>query len=540
MSTNFVNLDAMIKREDFLVAEDPADFEQTDTIPVVFLKPGFFYSRLRKPDFQRETSSWPPAKVADLVKSFVTGDLVPAVILWQPSNSKYIFVIDGAHRLSALIAWVNDDYGDKSISRAYFENSIEAEQEKAADVTRKLVDKHVGSYTAHEKASEFPDTTKPEILAQASRLASLAIRVQWVRGNADKAETSFFKINQEATPIDPTEIQILEARKTPMAMSARAILRAGTGHRYWSDFSKERQAGIEGVGKEIYNTLFRPPLKLPIKTLDLPVAGKAYSSYALPLIFDFAKLVNGDISLKPDETDKKKRKPKKTDEEKKAELAALADLDGARTLQYLGRVRDAAYRISGTDSSSLGLHPAVYFYSASGRHQPTAFLAIAGFVKELENRNRLKLFTLHRSEFEEFQLANKDFVNQIVVKQGGGLKPFYRLKEFYHFVLNALEKNLTQAGIIAALEKDLRFSFLKARPSQDPETKTPDFKGSTKSAVYLRDALNAPRERCQVCGARMHVNSIHIDHIVKKEDGGLGILDNGQLAHPFCDSTVKN
>ncbi|HMO20558.1 MAG TPA: HNH endonuclease signature motif containing protein [Candidatus Melainabacteria bacterium] len=43
-----------------------------------------------------------------------------------------------------------------------------------------------------------------------------------------------------------------------------------------------------------------------------------------------------------------------------------------------------------------------------------------------------------------------------------------------------------------------------------------------------------------MCGGAIHLNSITIDHIVRKSDGGLGVSDNGQIAHPFCNSTVKN
>jgi len=44
--------------------------------------------------------------------------LIPAIILWN--SGRYIFTIDGAHRLSALIAWVLDDYGDGIISQTFF------------------------------------------------------------------------------------------------------------------------------------------------------------------------------------------------------------------------------------------------------------------------------------------------------------------------------------------------------------------------------------------------------------------------------------
>lgn len=30
-----------------------------------------------------------------------------------------------------------------------------------------------------------------------------------------------------------------------------------------------------------------------------------------------------------------------------------------------------------------------------------------------------------------------------------------------------------------------------------------------------------------------------IDHKIRKQDGGKGVPDNGQLAHPYCNSTFK-
>ncbi len=35
-------------------------------------------------------------------------------------------------------------------------------------------------------------------------------------------------------------------------------------------------------------------------------------------------------------------------------------------------------------------------------------------------------------------------------------------------------------------------------------------------------------------------NSISIDHKIRKEDGGLGNLDNAQLTHLYCNTTFKN
>lgn len=134
---NPVNLDALIPREDFEVTTDANPARLVDTIAIRELEgSAFFYNTLRKPDFQRETADWEPKKVCEFVLSFLEGDLIPAIILWNSGSNN--FVIDGAHRLSALVAWVNDDYGDKKISRDFFEDRIPDEQVDVAEQTRKL------------------------------------------------------------------------------------------------------------------------------------------------------------------------------------------------------------------------------------------------------------------------------------------------------------------------------------------------------------------------------------------------------------------
>src|SRR5690606_37769082 len=123
----------------------------------------FFYTVIRKPDFQRETNEWDPAKICDFVTSFLEGDLFPAIILWQ--SGSFIFVIDGSHRLSALVAWVHDDYGDGVISREFFESVIPTDQLKAADDTRRLVKRKIGSYSDHKFAVQNPQKSTREMLA---------------------------------------------------------------------------------------------------------------------------------------------------------------------------------------------------------------------------------------------------------------------------------------------------------------------------------------------------------------------------------------
>lgn len=153
--------------------------------------------------------------------------------MWERGDE--IFVIDGAHRLSALIAWIRDDYGDGSASNSVFGSGLTDEQRNVAERTRKLVKREIGTF------AEFSGLLGQPIseAKKASRLHAIgknAILIQWVTAATPKAaEISFFKINQAAQPIDPVERRILQSRNAPNAIASRCIARGGTGHKYWGD-----------------------------------------------------------------------------------------------------------------------------------------------------------------------------------------------------------------------------------------------------------------------------------------------------------------
>jgi hypothetical protein len=86
-----VNLDALIPREDFEVEENINPGKKKDTISIEDLKmDSFFFTNIRKPDFQRETNEWDSRKISEFIKSFIDGDLIPAIILWR-STGGYLF-----------------------------------------------------------------------------------------------------------------------------------------------------------------------------------------------------------------------------------------------------------------------------------------------------------------------------------------------------------------------------------------------------------------------------------------------------------------
>ncbi|MYB40404.1 HNH endonuclease [Candidatus Saccharibacteria bacterium] len=526
MSTNTVNLDALVARDDFAGDTNHTGISERQRIQVTDLESGFLLPALRKPDFQRETSYWSPTKVVDLVKSFIGGDLIPAVILWQ--RGAETFVIDGAHRLSALIAWIQDDYGDRAASIRFFAGHIPPEQERVADRTRKMMNKEIGPYAKFKGLASSPESVSPDDRTILSALNTSAFHVQWVPANdVDAAENSFFKINQAAQPIDPTERRILKVRRAPNAIAARCIVHAGKGHKYWSQFSGEAQNEIESLGAELYHALFEPPLDEPIMTLALPVAGRGYNQ--LPFAFDLTNLCNG-VPL-PERADTKRLGEPLSDDE-----------DGSQTIEFLKLVRKRIRLITTKEPQSLGLHPAVYFYAMSGKFMPNAFLATAQFVKRLSDENKLKEFTSCRRDIEEYLFSNKIYMSLTVTRLGSGARSLNRISDLYWKVFEGFVSGNDGATISNILYEDPDFFHLHQAKVPPPRTaigKTRRMSGSTKSAVGLAEGY-ANVNRCAICGAAVHFRSITVDHIIRRSDGGSADMDNAQLAHPYCNSGYKN
>jgi hypothetical protein len=512
-----VYLDALLPREDFDIDETQNSAKKKESFSISDLREDdFFYSTLRKPDFQRETNEWTPEKICELIKSFINGELIPAVILWR-SKAGYNFVIDGSHRVSSLIAWINNDYGDGPMSKSAFDGLIPEEQIEIASKTRKLIEKEIGSYSDFQLALKYPDKVRPDIVISAKNLGAIAVQLQWVEGDADVAEASFFKINQQAAKIDPTELKLIQSRKKANGIASRAIIKGGKGHQYWSKFTDENQKEIVKLSEEINKVFFLPKLKNPIKTLDLPIGGKGYSSQSPLLIFEYVELVN-----------KNNQNIDKIDE------------DGTFTVEALKRSRKIAYIINANHISSLGLHPAVYFYSKTGRHKTASFFAITDFIMELDRRDRFKDFIKVREMFEDILIEYDFAVQQILRHYRGSTKALPHIKTFYISLMEELLKssNTKELAIKSVLQKEA-FKFIKVNDTEDIEITNSNFSDETKSSVFITEALEKAL-RCKICNARIHMNSISFDHKQRKEDGGLGDADNAQLTHHYCNSAIKN
>jgi len=520
--SNLVNLDAMIKRADFAcIEDDSSSFETFNSIPARELSSGSpIVTLLRKPDFQRETNHWTPEQVVSLLECYINGDLIPSVILWM--SPSFLFVIDGGHRLSVIRAWMEDDYGDGPISHKLFGHEISAEQKKAAETTRKLVREKIGAWSYFKSLLDDNDTENltSEQRKKLSTLTARGLPVQWVKGDTDKAETSFFNINMKGTPLDGIEELLLRNRKKPIPIAARAIIRAGKGHRYWSSFEKEKAEKIENESLKLHRLLFDPEIRTPIKTLDLPLSGSKGIRTAIQILIEFLTIANK----------KQQSKLMKLDE-------YPDDLDGEGTLNVLRKATALASRITGNDGGSLGLHPAIYFYGPTGRHSSSMFLgAILLFNEKLSNNNKtfFEKFTSVRSSVEKILIDNKDLVATILQKHISHT----RAEIFKELLEKITEEFLT--GNIVSQNDLINYSRLAGKlitgSYQSESSKISD---DQKSKLFINIALNSAI-KCSVCGGYLDVDkSVSYDHIKRVREGGAGAAENCQLTHPYCNQSVR-
>jgi Protein of unknown function DUF262/HNH endonuclease len=542
-----VNLDALIKRDDlFKMSEDETGFSiisekkflniDADLTP----NKSYFFKTLRKPDFQRETSEWKPERIVGLIRSFINGDIIPSLILWNWKGTN--FIIDGGHRLSALVAWITDDYGDKEISEAYFgASNITKAQKKNAEATRKLVAQKIGTFKSFELAFLQEDKADSEIRQLAKNiLVNRSIPVQWINANtSEDAEKSFFRINGEATPIDETEALILKSRNKPNAIASRAIIHGGNAHKYWKNFESNIQSQIEDIATKVNDLLFEP--QLDEKTNHYPIAGKEYSKQSVELVFGIVNMLNN-----LDEINFNKKTIFKKDAK---DIKPANDVDGNETLKYLSKVERIVSIICGEDARSLGLAPLVYFYSNKGKFQITSFLAIIHIIFEWDNyrskpgvkSSKFQEFCAIRELFESFLLKNRAITTQATTNIGSGIKSYKRLADLYLFIIEQLKNKVTNEGIVSLIKQEDRFGFVKIFEAENKyeETRNPPGKGKipspTKNELVVDTYFNA-KIICPICGGYYTYYSYNIDHLKERRNDGTNTKENLALGHRYCNA----
>ena len=112
------------------------------------------------------------------------------------------------------------------------------------------------------------------------------------------------------------------------------------------------------------------------------------------------------------------------------------------------------------------------------------------------------------------------------------------MTQFYIEALSLLNNGNDPDAVINLLANSNTYpKFLLEQ--EEFEITNENFNANRKSEVFLKQAFPSAL-KCPICGGLLHVNSISIDHIIRKEEGGLSNISNGQATHFYCNTTYKN
>jgi len=514
---------------------------------------------LRKPDFQRATSAWTPDDCVALLDSVVNEQIVPSIIEWANPVSKYHFILDGAHRVSVILAWLNDDWGDKAPASAIADADQLQQIKEVAVIVRNLVKAKIGSFQDYRDAGGASDRIEEQHLDPAVVLGLKAYQrarffgelsggrvgfhILWVPGDHKKAEQSFLKINKSGKQLTAWETRLVENRDSRFARTVMSIAYVQSVEHYWPSaapdgpdkvqYEYKIQEIVAGV-RALHETLFIPPYKTPITRLQQPllVASADKKPY---YVAELLTIVEGHKGNVP-ETDALMKQDRNDSENQ------LID----KGWRLIGNTQDVFRHITGPSPKSLGLIPALYFYSRDGRYVRSLLYGLiywlcAGDDDQILAKKRL--FCAHRRAFEETLLANKeDLITGLSRKTGSGPEVTLPTAKFYRGLLQALmdhDDDREAEGFkeaYARIADELRTAGRKARAGDGADDRARDFSVALKSRARLEELVKVALT-CGICGGMLDVeDGVQHDHIEEYAKGGKTVAENQRLTHPFCNN----
>ncbi len=563
-----VYLDHLIRRENLRYQRPAQTGESLDERPNYLLlnelrKDRTRSGKLRKPDFQRATSAWEPADCCSLLETIVNKQIVPSIIMWQNQDNLLDYILDGAHRVSVVMAWFNNDWGESAIRSEDFLGTDEDREKiyKAAQQVRQLVNATVGDIKDYEAAQvEFDRIVE----AGASPREKMAIRdfdrarfytrlergsiqfpVLWVLGDYRNAEASFLKINKSGKQLYEWERILVENRDSSFARIIMSVAFPATAKRYWpekaedgidDDLLKERVETILSKVAKIHSALLTPVLRQPLRSAHQPLLAPPAIEKKPFWVGEFLTVVEGRKGTLAETTNLLAR-----------DKSDSADVITRNANQLLDHAVLAVDHISGESSRSLQLVPTIYFYSEGGA-------PLRGFLygwlywllsgSDSDVNLRKKIFSALRKPFEETLLEQK---KDLTTRFGRGIGSGSEITGQWASFLDELLLLLAKCkGDIKSSDFSIGYSKIrqalpnpKATRNDSDEVAARAFTSKQKSGLTL-DRIHQGLTTCSICGGFLDPTQYaQHDHILDYADGGVTSSDNQAIAHPYCNNNKK-
>lgn len=514
-------------------------------------KDGWF-TKLVKPDFQRATCAWSPEGCVNFLSSVIRRRIIPSIILWRNDETGLVYVLDGAHRLSALRAWMLDDWGDKA-DGFYEKNENLDEIIASAATTRQLVKDQIGNFVEFAEAEKewrkiSFDGEAPKKIMSAKRFemarfysditsSTRTLHAQWEGGDYEAAEESFLAINRQGAPLDDLESTLIEFRKGSFARVIMSIANNGASGHYWptpntSDSISaeliEKTASFSSRCRELHNIFFIPPFDSKILDINVPfmVAPGHFRKHQhlielLPLLVEGTAISKENIN----------------DLLRKDHLSAPSTIIINSDLIISTLEEKAAHLGNRNHSShSLSLVPLIYWYNKQGSYVRALFYGLcqwlfSGSAEELKTR-KIALSSV-RGELESTLINYKNEFAEIQHRGGAGLKSTARIADTIQNLVSILILHRkTDKETLDANIKELLGSKSK------PNTKTKvgrAFTTKSKAEINIREMLLSS-VKCQICDGVVDLKQgVQYDHINHWSTNKNSSPDNGRPTHPFCN-----
>jgi hypothetical protein len=519
---------------------------------------------LRKPDFQRETWAWTPEDCVSLLESLTNRQVIPSIIMWASADNGYEYILDGGHRVSVILAWMRDDWGDNLPKDQYRDDEHESMVKDAAREVRRLVNQRVGSIKDYEaaeteidrivNAGESPKTALPEqifrrgIFFQRVLKGYETLHVLWVQGDYEKAEQSFLKINKSGRQLSDWEIKLIDNRNSSFARVMMSVASISSAKHYWplddkvvaNDTAARKKVEEILAGINFINdTVFKPSPQDNIKQMRQPLLVATGTHQRPYYLAEMLTVIQGGRG-QPAETDRLLAEGRNDPPHQIIESGYKLVNDTVEALNHLVG--------PSTNPTSLSIVPLAYFYTKGGRYVRSMLYGFLFWLLQGGNpetiRNRKRVFSGHRAAFESILLQHKDeIISGLTRRTGSGPDITAQTAAYFDGLVRLLVVHndaIGERSFSDAYEKLVKETINRLpREPQPEEPRGRIFTDRQQSIVILKEMWREPI-RCGICGGILDIASaLQFDHVQEASKGGLTVSDNARLAHPFCNNPAN-
>lgn len=511
-----------------------------------------WFDNIRKPDFQRETNAWTPFQCCEFIESVFMARIIPSIILWKNEENGLVYVLDGAHRLSIIRAWMTDDYGDKNID--YYERRDTDTIKLVAKETRDLINIRIGSYEDFKASykilqQKIDEGKAPKIEMQEKNFrqatfysdiisGNAALFAQWEKGNYESAEQSFLRINRQGQPLNPAESTLIEFRKGSYSRVIMHIANAGEEGYYWpqDNISEDQVAVVKSFGetaKSIYERLFIPSFTLPIKDLSVPLlVAPAYfqkHNYLMELI---PLLTWNTISDEPSQQIEYLSQDYQAESDVVIKNAQIIFKTIDNKISHITSFNN--------DPKSMSMVPLFYWYNERGQFTRSLFYSWVYWLFQGSDENifqRKLIYTSNRENIELIFFHFKKEITSYAAESGAGLKAVKNLAIFFEKLINYFHERRNERIMFEQLETTISTFLNQKRQHKNikRDGRTNTIRDKTQSNI---NELFNSAIRCHICGGIVDLKfgGIQYDHVVKYKKIKETDPENLRPTHPFCNN----